>query len=1020
MALDKYREDLHRRLMLYHYGAGEQNLSLRVFRSYTGLLRDELGATPSADLERLKNQVEARDVPGVDGLRRYPKPRRPLRLPYSLSRTHFVGRDGEYGLLAERLREVSAGNGSAIAVEGEAGIGKTRLAEEFLGYAHARGVRILRGRCYERELGPPLEPVMEAMEALGSVEHNVADVVHGMSEAYGAYGESSGRPWTDKPYGVARIYHELTGWLIRESRANGLILFVDDLQWADPTTLDFLSYLAKRVSDEGIMLVLTYRREQASDLFGWLERLAERRAVTKLSLERLSLEDVYQILIRMSARSFEALSSLAEFIYLESEGNPFYALEYLRWLIESGAVEIDSRRRISGLKDKVLMESALPSGVRTLIQARFGGLSEEARELLEVAAVTGRSFDLGLLCSVAGFGEIEAFTVMKPLMSSGLIVETSQDEKYHFSHDKLRQVLYEDIASPRRRIIHLRVAEALEEKGGEPAELAHHYMRAEDWRPALENLVRAGRKAETGHAWETASSDYGRALKVAEMLPDSEETKFDLLAARESLFEHMNRREERITTVQELFELANNLGDQTRIAEVHIRRIGILMVEDPEEAAKSGRVAVDIFRELNNAAGEARAHREMGYARWMNRDYAGALEANLQALWIHRNLGYRRAEAGDATNIAQVYRGMGDYYSALRWAEEAVQIDHEMGDTLSEGFKMNTVANIHRERGDLEAALSLHLESLTMCTELGIKNLRATQHLNCGRLYLGLAAPEEALEHFRSAARLGQGTGYTRDEGYALTGVGVCLEHSGDPAGAAETYQRAVELMEKTCEDSGSPEDLVGKAEALSLLGTVLHYSLFRPAGAFDAYVAAATVYRGLKDLGRLRKLLMKLAGLCWKMGSLEKSASHYEEALELAREHGETAHRAAALASLSVIYRALGRFRDSIRGGKQAIKLLRELDDPQAEAYVLTSLADSYQTLGHHPSALSCLKRSLRLRRKIGDEVGEVGALYDLARVYESLGDTVRAREVAEEAWCKEETSKEAPVPAPTTERRS
>lgn len=1016
LTLDGYREDLHRRLMLYHYGAGEQNLSLGAFRSYARMLKEDLGAAPSAELVRLKAQVETREVPGVDARRRYPKPRRPLRLPYSLSRTHFAGRDGEYGLLAERLREASAGNGSTIAVEGEAGVGKTRLAEEFLGYAQSRGVRVLRGRCYERELGPPLEPVMDA---LGRVEH-VADAVSGMSERMSETHEGdSGHPWTDKPYGAARVYHELTGKLIRESRDEGLILFVDDLQWADPATLDFLSYLAKRISGERVLLVLTYRREQSPELSGWLERLAERRAVTTVGLDRLSLEDVNQILDRMSSGSFGDLTSLAQFVHRESEGNPFYALEYLRWLIESGAVEIDPRRRISGLKSEVLLESALPSGVRSLIRARFGGLNEDARELLEVAAVIGRSFDLGLLCGAAGRGEAEAFTTIKPLMGSGMIVETPQERKYQFSHDKLRQALYEDIDSPRRRTMHLRAARTLEGEGGEPAELAHHYMRAEDWRRALDNLVRAARKAEEGHAWETALNDYGRALEVVDKLPGSEETKFDLLAAREGLIEHLDRREERAAAVQVLFELANSLGDRARIAEVHIRRIGILMVTDPEGAAESGRAAVDIFRELDNMAGEARAHRELGYARWVNRDYAGALEANLRALWIHRNLGYRGAEAGDASNIAQVYRGTGDYDSALRWAEEAVRIDHELGDELGESFKMNTVANIHRERGNLEAALSLHLKSVSVLTDLGIKNLRATQHLNCGRLYLSLVAPEEALQHFRSAARLGRETGYTRDEGYALMGAGVCLEHGGDPSGAAETYRRAVGLMERACEDSGLPEDLSGKAEALSLMGAVLHHSLDRRPEAFDAYRAAAATYRRLKDLGRLQKVLMNLAGLRWKMGVPEDSARHYEEVLDLAREHGEPEHRGAALASLSVVYRELGRLRESIRSGKQAIELLRGLDDPQAEAYVLTSVAESHHALGHHSSALSCLKRSLRLRRRIGDDEGEVGALYDISSVHESLGDAERAREASEEASSKRELSQKVVEAALTAKRR-
>lgn len=156
LALDKYREELHRRLMLYHYCAGEQAVALRVYRGYAKMLGAELGVAASPELVRLKDRIEIRDVPGVDEVRRYPRPRRPLRFPYSLSRTRFVGRDAEYALLAERLREAMEGSGGAVAVEGEAGVGKTRLVEEFLGYARSRGVLVLWGRCYERELGPPL------------------------------------------------------------------------------------------------------------------------------------------------------------------------------------------------------------------------------------------------------------------------------------------------------------------------------------------------------------------------------------------------------------------------------------------------------------------------------------------------------------------------------------------------------------------------------------------------------------------------------------------------------------------------------------------------------------------------------------------------------------------------------------------------------------------------------------------------------------------------------------------------
>ncbi|MDX6379782.1 MAG: hypothetical protein QOI57_806 [Rubrobacteraceae bacterium] len=1006
LTVEGYRESLYRQLMLYHYCAGEQALALQTFRRYAKILKEELGAFPSPEMDRLKERIEARDVPGVDTLRRYPRPRRPLRFPYSLGRTHFVGRDKEYALLAERLKETLEGSGGgAVAVEGEAGVGKTRLVEEFLGYARSRDVHVLSGRCYERELGPPLEPVTDALGPSARSLLGIPDEKFGYEQKVGMEGDA----W---------VYSALVGELIRLSQdSQALVLFVDDVQWADTATLEFLAYAARRVSDERILLVFTYRREDVAELSGWLGGLAERRAIVILSLSRLSLEDTKEFVSHMASRGFSGLLPLADFLYQESEGNPFYAVEYLRWLIEASAVEIDTRRRIRSLKSELLNEklkhNALPSGVRSLIEARISSFDDETRHLLDLAAVLGRTFDLELVCETTGREEVEAFEAIEPLIASGLIVET-EEESYHFSHDKLRQALYEKMGAPKRRGLHQRVGEALEKEGGEPAELAHHYLRAKAWPPALESLTRAARKDEESHAWATALESYTRALEVVGKLPNSEETRFELLAAREILLERVDRGVERAGTVQEMFELANALGDRARIAEVHVRRIGVLAaLSDVDGAMEAYRRAISIFQELKDKAGEARAHREMSYVCWTQRDYAGSLEANFQALRVHREIGDRWGEASDIANITQVYRTSGDYEQALSWAERGVEVGADLEDEermLGEGMRRDILAFIYRDRGDFEAELSLRLEQLKMLTEIGNRTWMAPAHNDLAIVYLALGASEQALKHYRAAARISREMGHVREEGHALMSAGMCLEQIGDHGGAADSYRWAIKLLDMTHELSCTPEELSSKAEALTLLANVLHRSLEEPAEALEAYEAAAGVYRELDDPHHLRKVLLGMAGLLWRMGKLEDSAGCYEEALDLARAQSQTAHEAAALASLGVVYRDLGRLRESVRCGRRALRLLRELTDRQTEAYVLSSLAESHRRLKHYPSALSCLRRSLRLRRRIGDEEGEVGVLEDLARTYESVGDSDAARIFLEEAVLKKGTLEEIP----------
>ncbi|MCA1838591.1 MAG: tetratricopeptide repeat protein, partial [Actinobacteria bacterium] len=370
---------------------------------------------------------------------------------------------------------------------------------------------------------------------------------------------------------------------------------------------------------------------------------------------------------------------------------------------------------------------------------------------------------------------------------------------------------------------------------------------------------------------------------------------------------------------------------------------------------------------------------EISYVRWVHRDYPGSLEANFQALCIHREIGDRRGEASDIANVVQVYRTSGDYEQALNWAERGVEVGVDLEDEdrmLGEGMCRDILAFIYRERGDFETELSLRLEQLKMLTEIGNRTWISAAHNDLAIVYLAIGIPEKALEHYGVSARISQEMGHTREEGHARMSVGVSLEQTGDHIGAADAYRRAIKLLDIAYELSGAPEELSGKAEALTLLANVLHRSLKELTEALEAYEAAARTYRELEDTHLLCKVLLGMAGLMWRMSKLEDSARCYEEALDLARAQSEAAHEAAALASLGVVYRDLGRLKESVRYGRTALRLLRDLNDPQAEAYLLSSLAESHWRLKHYPSALSYLRRSLRLRRKIGDERGEVGVL--------------------------------------------
>lgn len=986
LALDAFREDLHRQTMLYHYCAGRQSAALEAFRTYCELVRQEFDTPPSPGLERLRVQIEAREVEGVDGQRVFPEIEPRPMLPYSFGRTDFVGREQELSWLEDHARTArEKRTGRAVVLVGEAGVGKTRLIEEFLGHARERGSQIFAGRCFERDFGPPLEPVMDALREVWpgpGTEHVSAP------DAYAAGGIPSHG-------GEENAHRVLAAALLRSVRHyehGATILFVDDLQWADPATLSFLTRAAERAACEPLLLIATYRREAAVELRPWLDRLAERRLLASRSLAPLSRAETGTFTSYLASRLFGETELLSAFLHRESEGNPLYLVEYLRWLVESGVLSTDEHGRIRRLERGRIDSGGLPSGVRSLLQARLRRLDADERAFLDPAAVLGRDFDVDTIhASPAGGGT--GADVLARLVTKGLVVE-AHDGSYRFFHERLRDAVYEQLPLARRRALHRFVAGELEERGAEPAEVAHHFVRAQAWPQAVATLELATRRAESGQDWSSALAFCERALEAHVHLAHDDAGRFDLLALRDRLQEHLDLGRERAETVREMLELATRLSDPARHGEALLRAIGF--ADDPEAATD---VALRHFRRIGDGEGEARAQRALGHRLWRRGDYPEALRANHLALTLHRALGNEAGQAGDATNIAQVHLDLEEYEEALLWAEKAYRLHERRDDQYGMAFVSWHLAAVFRARGELETALHWTLEGLQHHRSSGGKYFTAVKHNQCAVLYLALGTSEEALAHFRSAARLSEEVGSTTEEANAHVGVGMALEALDDPEGASAAYESAIALLPTPRSESEREVQLAVRTDALTLLARVLHRSMGLTDEASVAYSQAAEAARALGDGPRLTKILLAAGGLHWHARDLGASRRTYEEALERAESTGDAAYEGASLASLSVVYRELDLLGEAVRAGRRALRILRVLDDRRAEAYVLRSVGRSYARLDRAARACACLDRSLRLQRALGDEEAVVGLLDELVDTHRKFGDEACATRYAADA---------------------
>ncbi len=948
--------------------AGRHDAAARVYATYARDLDAELGIEPDGSLRALHEALAAGPAAPPTG-----DPTLPMSLARSLSvpwgTTSFVGRRAELAELDERLASALAGEGGVVVVEGEAGVGKTRLVETFLA-ALPQGVEAFAGRCYERDLSAPLEPIRAALGALDATAATLEP--------------DASRFVASDPRDRGGVHRALTARLVEAAaRGQGAVLFVDDLQWSDAATLEFLSYAAHRIRDERVLIVASHRREDRPALERWKAQLSERRALRSLQLGRLEADHTRSLVAEVLGWHGADLERFAAYVHDESEGNPFYVLEYLRWLRDTHQLEPGAARPVAAPSDEGLAGAAVPESIRSLIWARYQAFDEGPRAVLDAAAVIGRSFAFGVLERVVGGAPLVVWSTFEPLIAAGLIVAAA-DGSYAFSHDKLRQTVYESLGPPARRALHARVARALEADGAGDAELAHHFLRAELWPEAYEHLQVAARFAEADSAWEVARDAYARMLGIAARLAEPDRKRFEALQAIERLLEFMGRRPEWIDTIERLTVLADRIGDPAMRAEAALKRMAMRSVQgDRAGAAAAFEEADALFEGLGDAGSRARGYREVAYLAWMRGDYQEVIASSFAAMAIDRELGHRRALAATAENVSHAYRWLGDDDEAQRWAERAAAIYDELGSLLANYVRLDLRAWMHLRDGDEPAAAEVLERLLPICVQLEDKHLVVEKHMNLGKIYLGARRYQRALDNFEAAIRQGAATGDLRHEGYPRISAGVALEGLGAFEDASRSYLSAARLLEASYAMTGMVEDEVGQGDALVLHGGLARRKLGRPEVARASLASAEAIFGRSGDAHRLGLVQMELGALHWGEGDLERAAVSYRDAFDTAVGAEMPERAIAARASLGVVYRDQGRLDESIEAGCDALERVRRAGtDPLGEALLLTSLASSYERAGRVEEARACLERSLGLRRGRGDDEGAAATIEALAKL--------------------------------------
>jgi hypothetical protein len=641
--------------------------------------------------------------------------------PRIVEKTPFVGRESERADLRRYLDAARGGHGSLVIIGGEPGVGKTRITEELAAEADRHGFLTLTGHCYEMEGAPPYLPFVELIESavhtiqpealLATMGDSAPELAKLMPELRRQFPDIPMPPQLPPEQERRRMFNGIRDFISQVAHAQPLLLILEDLHWADESTMLLLQHIAPQLGKIPVLIVGTYRDTEldvSRSLAKALEELLRRRLAHDLILRRLAEADVSAMLQEQSEK--KPPPRLVELIYRETEGNPFFVEEIYKHFAEEGKLFDETGGWRSDLE---IDEAEVPRGVRLVIGRRLERVSKECQRMLTAAAIIGRGFSFDLLEELANLDEDALYDSIEAAEHAQLIDSKRERGKvrFIFSHELIRQTLVSSLSLPRRQRAHLRVAETIERLHTSTleehaADLAYHYYQGGgDPGKVIEYSVMAAERAAGQTAYGEAAEQYHRALQaLEEQRPIDELRQCKLLLA--------------------LGKTLGNAGDAERSQDALMRVVEIARKFPAPEQFAEAVLGFHRFKYLTGFSDYRYiALMEEGLTLLGKEDSAlrAALLGQLSNFFEHLGDERRFAFSEQAEAMA---RRVGDqkalYYALwaksfiwdqpienkIAYAIEFAQLEQEIGAQAGTNWALVYRCHYHWEQGDMDAVLS--------------------------------------------------------------------------------------------------------------------------------------------------------------------------------------------------------------------------------------------------------------------------------------------------------------------------
>ncbi len=913
----------------------------------------------------------------------------------NVSTTKIIGRRAEIAEIEKALDAVQNGATRVLIVEGEAGIGKSRLVDELKRLARERGLTGLvgNGQSIEQQTSYrawrdafnsyfDLDDVTDANERRARVESLVPQLVPEHAQRLPVLNDVLGlnipenelTQSLDAKLRQQNVMTVSTALLRAWTSERPLILVLEDAHWLDGLSWQLAAQVARALSLANAPLLFILVNRPLDENSAGQKIFAELRAMSNtqsLVLSALAPDAIVALIANRLNVATDALPApLVALVQARANGNPFFAEELVFNLRDTNAMTIETSTerasRITLSPDWDQSAETLPHTLHGLILSRIDRLPPERQFVIKVAAVIGRAFMFAPLHHVVNrYVGLIAQSLTEHLTAltkaDFTFLETLEpDLTYIFKHIITQEAAYQTLLFSQRRELHRVVAEWYE--GGERSTvnseqsptvyyplLAYHYRHAEDGAKERRYARLAGEAAARQYANDAAVSYLSRALELTPV--DDATTCCALLLAREAIYHIQGKRPAQTADLDTLATLAQRSNDLLAQTQVSLRRAKLAVeTGNYAEAVTHARATRDAAQTAQDQTFQAAGQIEWGRALARQAQYAPAREHLAQALTLAHAAGADALQADCLHTLGTILSEEGNYARAQNYFEQALALRHALGDQRGEGNALHSLGNVAIFQADYPRASGYYERAVAIFRKIGARTDEGVTLGNLGTVALYQSDYARASSYYAETLLIARETGNRRSESNALGNLGIVARYR-------EDYAQSIAYSE----------------QALAIDRAIGHR---QGAG------------RKLNSLGESTRM----------QGNYDRAKEYYAQALTIARALGERRSESIALSNLGLAALGQQAYERAREYYAHAVAIARELGDQDRIGYTLTGLGEAHAGLGQYADAADALQQAIAIRRDIGQTPLRMESLAALARVYLAQGDLSKASAVTQE----------------------